>query len=71
MARGRLMQRVEELEQRGRKYQGAVWIVNEDGEATEDAIARYEAKHGPLGDRMAIVWISTGVPRGADSYVCG
>ena len=75
MARGRLMQRVDALEDSGgHRYTGpAIWLLLEAGETTEQGIARYEAKHGPrLPGQPALVWqpVFTGVPRGEDS-LCG
>lgn len=52
----RLKQRVDALEG-SRGYSGpAAWIVVRDDETQAAAIAKYEAEHGPIGDRMAIIW---------------
>ena len=50
----------------------AIWLVLEPGETTEQAIDRYEAKHGPrLPGQPAVIWhpVCTGVPRG-ESTLC-
>jgi hypothetical protein len=71
MARSELRRRVDALEGSSTGYSGpAIWVVCEPGETTEQAIARYEAKHGSrLPDQWAVVWrpVMTGVPRGEDS----
>ena len=33
------------------------WIEAEDGETEQAARARYEAVEGPIGDRLAIIWM--------------
>ena len=61
--------RIDALEVReGESFAGeAVWLVLEQGETTEQGIARWEAEHGPRqpGQRE-IIWhpVYTGVPRG-------
>jgi hypothetical protein len=65
----RLSDRVNRLEHENGGHRPAVWLV-EPNEAAEEARARYEAAHGPIGERMSVVWISTGVPRAGESYVC-
>jgi hypothetical protein len=67
----RLKERLSKLEQSQGGYVGGVWIISEPGEIEDDACARYEADHGPIGDRMAIIWMSTGVPRGPGSIAIG
>lgn len=59
----RLMGRLGELERQGGGLASFAWIVRGD-ESEDDAIARHEAKHGPLSDRCAVMWLCTGVPRG-------
>jgi hypothetical protein len=63
----RLKERLSKLEQSTCGYMGAAWIICGPGETEDEACARYEADHGPIGDRMAIVWMSTGVPRHSES----
>ena len=65
MAGHRLTQRIGALEQEAGGY--AVLLVVERGETDEQAIARYEARHGP---QPATVWqpIATGVPRGENAF---
>lgn len=66
----RLRERLTNLELREGEFQGAVWIIAEPGETSEAARARYESEHGPIGERMAIIWVSTGVPRGPEAVAC-
>ena len=64
MAGNRLTNRVEALERSdGGIFGGpAAWIICEEGETSEQARARYEAEHGLIGDRMAIVWCPVADP---------
>lgn len=53
----RLHGRIAKLEQAVPPWSGpAAWIVLDDGEDSAAGIARHEAEHGQLGQRMAIVW---------------
>jgi hypothetical protein len=61
----RLEKRVEALEVgKGGGRRPYVFLVQVGDETLDDARARYEAKHGPLGDSPVLVWnVVTGVPR--------
>lgn len=64
----RLRDRLSKLEGKRGDVTGGAWIVARDGQSSQDAIADYEAEHGPLNpDKINIIW--TGVPRG-DSKLC-
>lgn len=72
MARSELTRRVDALEVgKADAFQGpAIWVVRDPGESAEDAIARYEAKHGlRQPGQPAVIWrtVETGVPRGVGS----
>lgn len=65
MAGHRLTQRLDALEavENARNQGPAAWIIMDEDETKEEAIARYEAEEGPLGDRFAIIWQPvTGAP---------
>lgn len=69
MAGRSLTGRVDALEEMvDPKFKGGVFIVQAGDETPEEARQRWEAKNGPLDGRMAIVWVSTGVPRKGGMY---
>jgi hypothetical protein len=51
-------------------FRPCVWLIRDPAESMDEARARYEREHGPIGDRPALVWVCTGVPRGAGSIAC-
>lgn len=53
-----LSSRLEALEARGSPFTGSHWIICEDGETRDQALARYEAENGPVLDTdMTIIWV--------------
>ena len=54
----RLSKRVADLESRGFPFTGSHWIDCDNGETKDQAVARYEAEHGPiLATDIAIIWV--------------
>lgn len=58
MASASMNKRIAALESRNAGFNGpAIWTVCEPGESPADAVARYEAEHGPrLPGQLAITW---------------
>ena len=71
MSGHRLKGRVDALEGvREGGFRPYVWLIRDPAESMEDARARYERKHGPIGDSPLLIWVCTGVPRGEGSVAC-
>jgi hypothetical protein len=63
--------RVEALENVNPKtFRPCIWLIRDPEETTDEARARYEREHGPIGDSPILIWVCTGVPRGKGSIAC-
>ncbi|WP_346031870.1 hypothetical protein [Erythrobacter westpacificensis] len=58
MASTSMSKRVAALEGARGVFRGpAIWVLRQAGETTAEAIARYEAEHGPrLPGQLVIIW---------------
>ena len=55
---GRLNIRLDALEARSPPFTGSHWIICDEGETRDQALARYEAENGPvLETDMTIIWV--------------
>ncbi|MBY8335903.1 hypothetical protein KYN89_02460 [Alteriqipengyuania sp. NZ-12B] len=54
---GRLERRLADLENKAGAFAPWVSIIQRAGQTEDQAVAAYEADHGPVGDSNKILWV--------------